>query len=65
MFERLIYMGANVLKTKKDDGFSILHICAANGDPRLLAIALKNIEKRHVDMPSEKGFTASHVACFA
>lgn len=63
MVQKLLDHGANILKSKKDDGFNILHICGMSGDVKTLGVALKSLEKRHIDIPSEEGFTAAHLAC--
>lgn len=41
MVKKLLDYGANILKSKKDDGFNILHICGMSGDVRTLSVALK------------------------
>lgn len=62
MVKKLIRLGANPLKPKKD-GITGLHIAATNNDVHILDYLLAKIQS-DINIPNEEGWTPAHFAAF-
>ena len=66
VFKLLVDHGAHLLKPKRKDGMTALHICATNNDVHVLDFILTNIDKpeRAVNVKCNEGWTPAHFASF-
>ena len=61
--KRLVRLGANPLKPKKD-GITWLHVAATNNDVHTLDYLWSKIPQKLINIPNNEGWTPAHFAAF-
>ena len=66
VFKLLVDHGAHLLKPKRSDGMTALHICATTNDVHVLDFIMSNIDnpERAANVKCNEGWTPAHFAGF-